>query len=251
MAARSASAQYAPDGRHRPSPISTARCAYSLATPPPRLMDGDARQAKPKNIRIKDDANLWRRTWISSRRLSAADYRPTSGQTPVPRRFIEGGRDPKEMPAMPTAIGLVVPIGAALSGALAAGSMNFIAGRNIQTHQLRLGLIREQIVERRQLYSRFLVAADSNLLAVIGGEKSLGNLTPLLRLASEISLLASPEVQASATKVAEPGLDANAERTGQHGDTGNHAGAKKAFIEAARAEIAALEAGGPGKRCFF
>lgn len=137
-------------------------------------------------------------------------------------------------------IDVAVPVGASLASAITAGYLSFLAGRSLHTHQWRLALIREQILDRRQLYARFLAEADRNLMAVIEGRKSLQNITPLLTMVAEISLVGSKDVLSSAKHVAELGINANS--TESEG-TGDHASAKAAFIDAARSEIEALEVG--------
>ncbi len=141
---------------------------------------------------------------------------------------------------MPSSVAdIIIPIGASLAGVLAAAYPSFLVGRGIQTHEWRLALIRDRILERRQLYAKFLVEADRNMLAVAAGKKSLDNVAPLFPLLAEISLLASPPVNECARAIGDMGLAANAAETEASID---HYAARAAFVEAARTEIAELEA---------
>lgn len=141
---------------------------------------------------------------------------------------------------MPASIAdFIIPIGASLTGALAAAYPSFLAGRSIQMNEWRLALIRDRILERRQLYAKFLVEADRNMLAVAAGTKSLDNVAPLFPLLAEISLLSSEPVHQCARAVGDIGLAANA---ADDDDRVDHYSAKTAFVEAARNEIAELEA---------
>lgn len=140
---------------------------------------------------------------------------------------------------MPSIAELIIPIGAPLAGVLAAAYPSFLVGRGIQTHEWRLALIRDRILERRQLYAKFIVEADRNMLAVAAGQKSLDNVAPLFPLLAEISLLSSEAVNRSARAVGDIGLAANA---ADNDDRVDHYAAKSAFVEAARNEIAMLEA---------
>ncbi|WP_257544715.1 hypothetical protein [Sphingopyxis sp. DBS4] len=140
---------------------------------------------------------------------------------------------------------IIIPIGASLTGAIAAAYPSFLAGRSIQTHEWRLALIRDRIQERRQLYAKFLVEADRNVLTVVGGQKSLDNVSSLFALLAEISLVSSESVHQCARAVGNIGLSANA---ADEDDRGDHFAAKAAFVEAARNEIAMLEAEAYKKR---
>lgn len=141
---------------------------------------------------------------------------------------------------MPASIAdIIIPISASLTGALAAAYPSFLAGRSIQTHEWRLALIRDRILERRQLYARFIVEADRNMFAVAAGEKSLENVAPLFPLLAEISLLSSEAVHHRARAVGDIGLAANA---ADNDGPIDHYAAKTAFVEAARNELAMLEA---------
>lgn len=110
-------------------------------------------------------------------------------------------------------------------------------------HEWRLQLARERILERQRLYARFVAEADRNLLTVAaGGAKSIDNVMPLFALQAEIWLLSGQNVQDAAKRVCDLALSANAAGKEDRVE-GDSFLAKTTFVEAARAELAALEAG--------
>lgn len=137
---------------------------------------------------------------------------------------------------------IVIPVAASLGGALIAGWVSYIAGRGVRLHEWKLQLARERILERQRLYARFISEADRNLLTITaGGAKSIDNVMQLFALQAEIWLLSSPSVQRAAKRMCDLALSANAAETDSA--AGDAFAAKTAFIEAARAELVALEAG--------
>jgi len=142
---------------------------------------------------------------------------------------------------------IIVPVAASLGGALVAGWVSYIAGRGVRLHEWKLQLARERILERQRLYARFIAEADRNLLTVAaGGAKSIDNVTPLFALQAEIWLLSGQSVQETSKRVCDLALSANA--AGDDGPDADPFAAKTAFVEAARAELAALEGGRPHGR---
>lgn len=136
---------------------------------------------------------------------------------------------------------IIVPVAASLGGALVAGWVSYIAGRGVRLHEWKLQLARERILERQRLYAKFIAEADRNLLTVAtGGTKSIDNVMPLFALQAEIWLLSSQSVRDAAKQICDLALSANA--AGKNRAEGDAFAAKIAFIEAARAELAALEA---------
>ena len=76
---------------------------------------------------------------------------------------------------------LLAPIIASLGAALVAGIASYIAGRGMRSHEWKLGLVRERLLERQRLYAKFVAEADRNMLLVAGaGAKSIDNVMPLL-----------------------------------------------------------------------
>lgn len=143
---------------------------------------------------------------------------------------------------------IIIPVAASLGGALIAGWVSYVAGRRVRLHEWKLQLARERILERQRLYARFIAEADGNLLTVAaGGAKSIDNVMPLFALQAEIWLLSGLSVQEAAKRMCELALSANA-AANDRGE-GDAFAAKTAFVEAARTELAALEAsvrqGGP------
>ena len=137
---------------------------------------------------------------------------------------------------------IIVPVAASLGGALVAGWVSYVAGRSVRLHEWKLQLARERILERQRLYARLIAEADRNLLTVAaGGTKSIDNVMPLFALQAEISLLSGQSVQETAKRVCDLALSVNA--AGKDRAEGNAFAAKTAFVEAARAEVVALEAG--------
>lgn len=135
---------------------------------------------------------------------------------------------------------ILVPLAASLGAALIAGVASYLAGRGMRSHEWKLGLVRERLLERQRLYAKFIVEADRNVLVVTAhAKKSIDNVAPLLSLYAEISLLSSPAVQACAQQVCNLAIAANGvEDTGQDGD---HFAAKSAFVDAARRELSTIE----------
>jgi len=137
---------------------------------------------------------------------------------------------------------IIVPVCVSLGGAVVAGYASYLVGRGTRSHEWRLALIRERLLERRQLYARFMAEADRNMLLIVaGGAKSIDNVMPLFAMLAEISLLSSDAVQESAKALCDCALHAN-RRDGDGKSEGDHFGTKTAFLKAARSEITQLEA---------
>ena len=141
-----------------------------------------------------------------------------------------------------SSVQLLVPIVASLGAALIAGVASYVAGRGMRSYEWKLGLVRERLLERQRLYAKFIAEADRNVLLIAGvGTKSIDNVMPLLALYAEISLLSTDAVQQRAKRVCDLAISANGvERSEQDGD---HFAAKSAFVDAARSELKAIEAG--------
>lgn len=136
---------------------------------------------------------------------------------------------------------IIIPIGASLGGALVAGWVSYIAGRGVRLHEWKLQLARERILERQRLYAKFIAEAHRNLLTVVaGGDKSIDNVMPLFALQAEIWLLSAQRVQDAAKRMCDLALSVNAAAS-DHAE-GDLFAAKAAFVDAARAELAVLEA---------
>jgi hypothetical protein len=137
---------------------------------------------------------------------------------------------------------LLVPIIASLGAALVAGIASYIAGRGMRSHEWKLGLVRERLLERQRLYAKFVAEADRNMLLVAGaGAKSIDNVMPLLGLYAEISLLSTEAVQQCAKRLCDLAISANGIESGGQGS--DHFAAKLAFVDVARGELKAIEAG--------
>lgn len=141
-----------------------------------------------------------------------------------------------------SSVQILVPIIASLGAALIAGIASYIAGRGMRSHEWKLGLVRERLLERQRLYAKFIAEADRNMLLTAGTDaKSIDNVMPLLALYAEISLLSTDAVQHCAKRVCDVAISANgAENTQQNGD---HFAAKSAFVDAARNELKTIEEG--------
>jgi len=141
---------------------------------------------------------------------------------------------------MPTDLNMLAPILAVLVSAAVAGYGSFLAGRGMRSHDWKLSLVREKLVDYRQLYARFLAEADQRmLLSAVPAKKGVDELTALFALFSELSLVASEPVSQSAARMCECALDSVAAEPTREQD---YFAAKAAFIRAAREEIASLEA---------
>jgi|GEM_PF-5597453 len=96
-------------------------------------------------------------------------------------------------------------------------------------------------LERQRLHARFIAEADRNLLTVAaGGAKSIDNVMALFALQAEIWLLSGQSVQDAAKRMCDLALSANAAADARA--EGGLFAAKMAFVDAARTELAALEA---------
>ena len=137
---------------------------------------------------------------------------------------------------------ILVPIFASLGAALIAGIASYIAGRGMRSHEWKLGLVRERLLERQRLYAKFIAEADRNVLLIAGaGTKSIDNVMPLLGLYAEISLLSTDAVQQCAKRVCDLAISANGVES--RGQDGKHFVVKSAFVDAARDELKAIESG--------
>jgi hypothetical protein len=136
---------------------------------------------------------------------------------------------------------ILVPIIASLGAALVAGIASYVVGRRVRSHEWKLELVRERLLERQRLYAKFIAEADRNVLLITGeGTKSIDNFMPLLALYAEISLLSTDVVQQSAKRVCDLAISANGvESSGRDGD---HFASKSAFVDVARSELKAIEA---------
>lgn len=118
---------------------------------------------------------------------------------------------------------------------------SYLIGRGTRLHEWKLALIRERLLERRQLYAKFLAEADRNMLSLSsGGAKSIDNVMALFAMYAEISLLSPDAVQEAAKMLCDHVLSANAEKSGAESRS-DYFTRKKAFLNAARSEIASLE----------
>lgn len=136
---------------------------------------------------------------------------------------------------------ILIPVAASLGVAFVAGWVSYIAGRGVRLHEWKLQLARDRILERQHLYAKFIAEADRNLLTVAtGGVKSIDNVMPLFALQAEIWLLSAQSVQDAAKHMCDLALSANAAVDDRA--VGDQFAAKKAFVDAARTELAALEA---------
>lgn len=105
---------------------------------------------------------------------------------------------------------ILIPIITSLGAALIAGIASYVAGRGMRSHEWKLGLIRERLLERQRLYAKFIAEADRNVLLIAeGGMKSIDNVMPLLALYAEISLLSTDAVQQCAQRVCDLAITAN------------------------------------------
>lgn len=135
---------------------------------------------------------------------------------------------------------LLIPVAATLVGAVVAGYASFLAGRGMRSHDWRLSLVREKLLDYRQLYARFLAQADGLiLLSAPGAKRSIEELAPLIATFSELSLVATHAVSKSAARMCELVLSTISQA--EDGDSG-YFGAKADFLSCAREEIAAMEA---------
>ena len=137
---------------------------------------------------------------------------------------------------------ILIPLVAPLGAALIAGVASYFAGRGMRSHEWKLGLVRERLLERQKLYATFLSEVDRNLLlVVVNEEKSIDNLMSLLAAFAEISLLSSQAVTESARQLCDIAISSIGRDTAGLPD--GHFVAKTEFLETARAELEALEAG--------
>lgn len=137
---------------------------------------------------------------------------------------------------------ILVPLVASLGAAFVAGVASYLAGRGMRSHEWKLGLIRERLLERQRLYAKFIAEADRNILVIAGaGKKSIENVMPLLSLYAEISLLSTDAVQQCAKRVCDLAVSANGAEISRQ--DGGHFAAKSAFLDVARSELKAIEAG--------
>jgi hypothetical protein len=129
---------------------------------------------------------------------------------------------------------------AALGGTALGGFINYFATRNAKTREWRLGLIRERIAERSNLYSAFLVSAGRmTLLSIEEKVNKPSGFDPIFIEFSKIELLSNPKVVDAAKQVCDYVITAHS----QKGDKKmrSFAELKQSFILESRKEIAALE----------
>lgn len=136
---------------------------------------------------------------------------------------------------------IIISASASLAGAAAAAYASYLIGRGTRLHEWKLALIRERLLERRQLYAKFVAEADRNMLSISsGGAKSMDNVMSLFAMFAEISLLSPDAVQDAAKMLCDDVLSANAEESSAESRS-DYFARKEAFLTAARYEIASLE----------
>ena len=97
-----------------------------------------------------------------------------------------------------------------LATATVAGAVSYIAGRSMKSYEWRLGMVREEIQTRQRLYAGFLAEADRLVLLSIENKLSeVGGLHDLFRRLSEIELLGSENVIASAKDMADHAMSSH------------------------------------------
>lgn len=127
-----------------------------------------------------------------------------------------------------------------LISAIVAGTISYVAGRGMKTHEWRLSLAKEEIASRRTLYVEFL--AEAHRLLLISTEKKVSNVSELKNLNAkyvEISIFSSPLVVDTAKLIVDAILIANS-RDEEKSDTGFYS-RKEKFIDAVRQELKSFE----------
>jgi hypothetical protein len=110
----------------------------------------------------------------------------------------------------------------------------------MRSHDWKLSLIREKLLDYRQLYARFLAEADRlMLLSADGTKRNVEDLGPLFSSFSELSLVATDAVSKSAARMCESVLNSISQKADGEGA---YFAAKADFLRTARDEIASMEA---------
>lgn len=136
-------------------------------------------------------------------------------------------------------LNIIVPAVAALGAALIAGISSYLVGRGMRSHDWRLSLTRDRILDRRQIYARFLAGADALMLRSADNRaQSVDELLPLFAIVAEISLIAPDSVSGPATRLCDVLLESLKPEVGKEGD---YFSAKSAFVKAARDDLLQLE----------
>jgi hypothetical protein len=132
-----------------------------------------------------------------------------------------------------------ISAGAILIVAIISGLASYLVGRGMKDLEWRLGMQREKIEKRVQLYSAFLAEADRLMLLSINKEfqGAMGFEALTSRYAS-IELLAAAPVVDAARDVLDVALDSHSSGFNRQED---RYALKRKFVDAARAELADLE----------
>jgi hypothetical protein len=129
---------------------------------------------------------------------------------------------------------------AALGGTLLGGFINFFATRSAKTRDWQLGLRKEKITELTNIYSRFIVSAQTMVMFSIQGEMKKPTELDLINVEfAKIQFLSSPKVIEAAKQICDYVIVAHSDSRTQ--ESRSFFEMKQIFISEARAEISALE----------
>jgi hypothetical protein len=129
---------------------------------------------------------------------------------------------------------------AALGGTALGGLINYLATRNAKTREWRLGLIRERITERSNLFSAFLVSAQKLVMSSIEGIAIKPTELDLMNIEfSKIELLCTPRVVEAAKLICDYVIVAHS--LSRDEEKRSFYALKQSFIVESRDELNALE----------
>lgn len=129
---------------------------------------------------------------------------------------------------------------AALGGTALGGYINYIASRSAKTREWKLGLRREKITERIDLYSAFLVSAQKMvMLSIEGKPQTPSQVDSINNEFARIELLSPPSIVEAAKQVCDYVIVAHSQS--KDNDERSFFSLKQTFIRESRRELSALE----------
>jgi len=134
----------------------------------------------------------------------------------------------------------VTTLVAALGGIALGGFINYFATKSAKTREWKLGLKRERIAERSNLYSAFLVSAQKMVMLAIEGNPQRPSEIDLINIEfARIELLSSKAVVEAAKQICDYVIVAHSQH--KEDDRRSFFSLKQAFITESRRELASLE----------
>jgi hypothetical protein len=135
----------------------------------------------------------------------------------------------------------LVPVVTALGGVLLGHLLSYFTITRTKEREWRLSLAKDEIAARRKLYAEFLAEAQNVVVAAMKQKSAdLAALNPMNTRFAEITLLCPDPVIEAARRIADYGLTCHSE-AGPKEEISFYR-LKEGFIDAAKADIAALHA---------